>query len=92
MGRRTGRHRLPRIVDNEFKCPRCGARICWTVHGGQAGSKGYAYCSRSIHATQIWEKSKGPPNFCIWKGEAERLRNGNVDIWDDLQWLDHPHP
>jgi hypothetical protein len=92
-----GRHKLPRRSfdaeeSNEFRCPRCGAPINWTVHGGKAGSKGYAHCSRSIHATQIWRKGSKVPDFCIWQGEAERLPDGNVTIWDDMSWTKHPVP
>ena len=99
MGRRSssGRYRLPRLnmgpdMCNEFRCPRCGAPILWTVHGGKAGSKGYAHCSRSMYATQIWKKDGPVPDFCIWQGEAERLPNGNVAIWDDMSWTKYPHP
>ena len=93
MARRTnGRHRLPRIVDNEFKCPRCAAKIHWAVQGGKAGAKGYAHCSMSIYASQVWKRDAEEIDFCIWKGDAVRLANGNVEIWDDLSWTKYPHP
>ena len=92
MVRKTnGRYRLPRIAGNTFRCPRCGSRIYWKVIGGRAGAKGYAHCSKSIYASQIFERSWEGLDFCIWEGDAVRLSNGNVEIWDDLSWTDLPH-
>ena len=92
MARKTnGYYRIPRISGNTFRCPRCGSRVYWKVIGGLAGAKGYAHCSRSIYASQIFQRNWEELDFCIWKGEAVRLSNGNVEIWDDLSWTDLPH-
>ena len=86
MGRCVeGKYKLPRVTDNKFMCPCCGAPINWTCPGGN-GTKGYAYCSRSINATQVWRKGYRPPAPCVWKGEVRRLSNFKVDIWDDREW------
>ncbi len=90
MGRlsaRRGRCRLPRNGDDSFKCPMCGARICWAVPGGSKGSTGYAHCSRSIVATHVWKLDEGPPDCCPWNGDAERDWDGSIDIWDDMSWV-----
>jgi len=93
MARRTnGRYRLPRVAENNFRCPRCSASIHWVVQGGKAGAKGHAHCSRSIYASQIFERNWEDLDFCIWEGDAVRLSNGNVEIWDDLSWTRYPHP
>jgi len=91
MGRKTkGRYRLPRIEGNKFRCPRCGATINWSAPGG-VGSKGYAHCSRSLNATQVWKKDSAPPDFCTWNGEVLRLTNFKIEIWGDLEWTVYPH-
>ena len=88
----TGRYRLPRCFGNEFRCPRCYAEVHWVCRGYKEGSKGHAYCSKSIHASQIWSYSsdKEDLDFCIWQGEVIRLSNGFIEIWDDLSWTDFP--
>ena len=93
MGRKVkGRHRLPRVAENRFRCPRCGAAIYWSCSGGKAGALGSAWCSNSLRASQIWKADIYDIDFCIWEGDAERLSNGFIEIWDDLSWAQYPHP
>ncbi len=59
-----------------FRCPLCNSVIKWTCGIGE-GTVGYAYCTKSIEASQTFSKDaiKSKRAFCAWKGKVQRNKD-----------------
>lgn len=65
---------LTRQESGDFLCPECYSVIIWTC---SLGDKGYAYCSRSLFATQVIPMRKNSigskiKSYCDWTGSVAR--------------------
>jgi hypothetical protein len=65
---------LIRQKSGVFLCPRCASSIIWTC---SLGNNGYAYCSKSLYATQTIPMHKNCigskiKSYCGWKGKVKR--------------------
>ena len=75
-----------RLKDGLFLCPLCSNTIIWTC---SLSNKGYAYCSKSLTATQVIYKDKSKfgtkvKYHCEWKGEVKRHKNQISIFWKPL--------
>ena len=70
--------KLYTIEPGQFRCPKCAAVIQWQCGFGR-GERGYAYCSRSIYASQQFKKGSRR-FFCTWKGRSVRKDNNSIEI------------
>ena len=64
-----------------FICPLCLSSIVWTC---SLSNKGYAYCSKSLYATQIIPMRKNSigskiKSYCGWTGTVIR-KNKKINI------------
>lgn len=70
-----------RKKSGSFLCPVCTNIIIWTC---SLGDSGYAYCSKSLYATQtIKERKNGietkSKHHCSWTGKVKR-KNEKITI------------
>ena len=68
-----------------FLCPKCRSKVIWVC---SLGNVGYAYCTRSLHATQIIpikNNSVGSKikSYCTWKGKTKRKNKKIIIVYNE---------
>lgn len=75
---------LIRQPSGDFICPKCYNVVIWSC---SLGDSGYAYCSKSLCATQTMPMKKSSigskiKSYCTWTGKVKRKNKKIIIIYN----------
>ena len=69
------------LVEMEPYCPKCRARLYWSIHCIDIGATGWAMCSKHSSSTQLIYIDENR-KFCDWEGYAIRKDEYRIVIYN----------
>jgi hypothetical protein len=64
----------------DYRCPKCGSPIIWSINNLESGASGKIKCSKSITSSRIsWDPTTD--RICNWTGIAIRQKCGDVKLF-----------